>query len=137
MVSISLLKIEGLYITLTFGGICVFSSVCGCAGFVRDVTGGQDVKSVIVADYTNLDTHGNVDVEDLRQIDRDVRNHIEASQSEKVAMQICSRLPKNDSEIESMIQTGYDLAKHMSWNVVVKNYLLNSLRKIPDKVSLS
>jgi DNA-directed RNA polymerase subunit F len=78
-----------------------------------------------------------VDVEDLRQIDRDVRNHIEASQSEKVAMQIGSLLPKNDSEIESMIQTGYDLAKHMSWDVVVKNYLLNSLQKIPNKVSMS
>jgi hypothetical protein len=123
---------------LTFGGICVFSSVCGCAGFVRDVTGGQDVKSVIVADYTNLDaTYANADIEDLRQIDRDVRDRIEASQSEKVAMQICSRLPKNESEIESMIQTGFDLAKHMSWDIVVKNYLLNSLQKIHDKVSLS
>ena len=26
---------------LTFGGICVVSNVCGCAGFLRDVTGGQ------------------------------------------------------------------------------------------------
>ncbi|MBL7188502.1 MAG: glycosyltransferase [Phycisphaerae bacterium] len=122
---------------LTFGGICVFSSVCGCAGFVRDVTGGQDTKSVIVADYTNLETHANADIEDLRQINRDVRDRIEASQSEKVAMQICSRLPKNKSEIESMIQTGYDLAKNMSWDVVVKNYLLNSLQKIHSKVHLS
>jgi glycogen synthase len=122
---------------LTFGGICVFSSVCGCAGFVRDVTGGQDLKSVIVADYTNLETHANADIEDLRQINREVRDRIEASQSEKVAMQICSRLPKNESEIESMIQTGYDMAKNMSWDVVVKNYLLNSLQEIHSKVHLS
>jgi len=40
---------------LTFGGICVFSSVCGCSGFLRDVTGAEDVKNVIVADYTNLE----------------------------------------------------------------------------------
>ncbi|MHC4483519.1 MAG: glycosyltransferase family protein [Planctomycetota bacterium] len=43
---------------LTFGGICVISSVCGCAGFVRDVAGAQNpesVKNIIIADYTNLD----------------------------------------------------------------------------------
>lgn len=122
---------------LTFGGICVFSSVCGCDGFVRDVTGRQDVKNVIVGDYTNLQKRVDADIEDMLQINRNVRDRIEASQSEKVAMQICSRLPKNKSEIESMIQTGYDLAKNMSWDIVVKDYLLNSLQKIHSKVHLS
>ena len=122
---------------LTFGGICVFSSVCGCSGFLRDVTGAEDVKNVIVADYTNLETRRYADIEDMLHIDRRLRDQIEASQSAKVAMQICSRLPKNDSEIESMTQTGYELAKNMSWDVVVKNYLLNSLQKIPQSVRLS
>jgi len=122
---------------LTFGGLCVFSSVCGCLGFLRDVTGAEDVKNVIIADYTNMESHGYVDIEDLLQIDRSVRDRIEAAQSEKVAMQVCSRLPKNDSEIESMIQTGYELAKNMSWNVAVKDYLLNVLRKTPNKVHFS
>jgi len=45
-------------------------------------------------------------------------------------MQICSRLTKNESEIESMIQTGYQLARNMSWDIVVKNYLLKSLQKV-------
>jgi len=121
---------------LTFGGICVFSSVCGCLGFLRDVSGAEDVKNVIVADYTNLETHSQLDIEDLIQINRSVRDLIEASISEKVAMQICSRLPKNEAEIEGMIQTGYELAKDMNWDVVVNNYLLNSLRKIPNKVSV-
>jgi hypothetical protein len=121
---------------LTFGGICVFSSVCGCLGFLRDVTGPENVKNVIVADYTDLEVRSYIDVEDLLQINRSIRDRIEASQSEKVAMQICSRLPKDESEIENMVKTGYELAKNMSWDVVVKNYLLNSIRKIPDKVSL-
>ena len=63
-----------------------------------------------------------------------MRDQIEASQSEKVAMQICSRLPKNDAEIESMIKTGYELARNMSWDVVVQNYLLSGLQRIPHKV---
>ena len=62
-----------------------------------------------------------------------MRNQIEASVSEKVAMQIVRRLAKNESEIESMIQTGYSLAKNMSWEMVVKNYLLVSLQKALHK----
>jgi hypothetical protein len=118
---------------LTFGGICVFSSVCGCSGFLRDTTGTEDVKNVIIADYTNLQTQSYAEVEDILQIERSVRDRIEAGESEKVAMQICSRLPKNQAEIECMIQTGYELAKNMSWDVVVKNYLLNSLQSVCAK----
>jgi len=119
---------------LTFGGICVFSSVCGCWGFLRDVTGTGNVKNVIVADYTNLEIHNHADIEDLLQIDRSVRDRIEVTQSEKVAMQICSRLPQNEAEVESMTQTGYELARNMSWDVVVKNYLLSSLQKALHKL---
>ncbi|MHC4207512.1 MAG: glycosyltransferase family protein, partial [Planctomycetota bacterium] len=122
---------------LTFGGICVFSSVCGCLGFLRDVTGPENAKNVIVADYTDLEIADYIDIEDLIQIDRPMRDRIEANQSEKVAMQICSRLPKDESEIESMLKTGYELAKNMSWDMVVNNYLLKSVRKIPDKINLS
>jgi hypothetical protein len=121
---------------LTFGGLCVFSSVCGCSGFLRDVTGAKDVTNVIVADYTNLEAHSYADIEDLLQIDRATRDRIEAGQSEKVAMQICSRLPKNEPEIESMVRSGYELARNMSWDVVVNNYLLPSLRKIAERVRL-
>jgi hypothetical protein len=122
---------------LTFGGICVFSSVCGCLGFLRDVTGPEDVKNAIVADYTDLEIADYADIEDLMQINQSMRDRIEASQSEKVAMQICSRLPKDESEIESMLKAGYELAKNMSWDEVVKNYLLDSVQRIPDKISLS
>ena len=118
---------------LTFGGICVFSSVCGCAGFLRDVAREENVTNVIVADYTDLGTTAYGDIEDLLQIDRSVRDQIEDSVSEKVAMQICSRLAKSESESESLIQAGYSLAKNMSWDVVVKNYLLCSLEKAHRK----
>jgi len=118
---------------LTFGGICVISSVCGCSGFLQDITGAKNVKNVIIADYTNLGTRNYTDIEDMLQIDQPVRNQIEASESEKVAMQICSRLAKNESEIESIIQTGHELAKNMSWDMAVKNYLLSSLQKALHK----
>jgi len=121
---------------LTFGGICVISNVCGCAGFLRDVTGERDVKNVIVADYTSLRTQDYADIEDMLQIDRPVRERIEASVSEKVAMQICSRLANNESEIESMIESGYQLAENMSWDIVVKNYLLRNLYGVRHKLRI-
>lgn len=121
---------------LTFGGICVVSSVCGCAGLVRDISGAEDVKNVIIADYTSLERYNFADIEDVLQIDRSVRDEIEHSVSEIVAMQICSRLAKNESDIESMIESGYNLAKDMSWDVVVKNYLIKSLQKaLPEGCS--
>jgi hypothetical protein len=69
----------------------------------------------------------------LLQIDQPVRNQIEASVSEKVAKEVVARLPQKESEIEDMIQTGYGLAKNMSWDVAVRDYLLVSLQKALDK----
>ena len=121
---------------LTFGGICVISSVCGCYGFLQDVTGGQEIKNVIVADYTNLHAEDYVDIEDMLLIDRTTRDRIEISEAEKVAMQICSRLPKNEAEVEAMAETGWHLAQNMSWNAVVENYLLESLVGSPHPVRI-
>ncbi|MBW8042336.1 MAG: hypothetical protein FVQ85_20395 [Planctomycetes bacterium] len=118
---------------LTFGGICVVSSVCGCAGFLQDVTNGENVKNVIVADYTYLENQDHTDIEALLQIDRPIRNQIEASVSERVAKEVVARLPQNESEIEDLVQTGYGLAKNMSWEVAVRDYLLVSLQKALDK----
>ena len=48
-------------------------------------------------------------------------------------MQICSRLTEDQSEIEKMIESGYALAQNMSWDVVVKDYLLPGLQKVFSK----
>jgi hypothetical protein len=120
---------------LSFGSICVISSVCGCAGFARDVTGERDVRNIIIADYTNLNNCWPANIEDVLQIDRSVHNKIEASESEKIAKKIILQLPKNKAETQSMIQTGYSLSQNMSWDVVVKNYFLKSLQKTPIRMS--
>jgi len=117
---------------LTFGGICVVSSVSGCAGFVRDVTNGEGSKNIVIADYISLGKNGFADIEDPLQIGMSVRNQIEDYVSDKIAMQVCSLLAKNDSQLEGMIKAGCELAKNMSWDVAVKDYLLPSLQKSAD-----
>ncbi|MCI0366278.1 MAG: glycosyltransferase, partial [Phycisphaerales bacterium] len=37
------------------GAVCVISNVCGCRGFVDEVTGGVEIDNVIVGDFTRLD----------------------------------------------------------------------------------
>ncbi len=118
---------------LSFGGLCVVSNVCGCAGFVKAVTGGQDVRNVIIADYTQLNWDGWYDLEDLQQINKEARDRIEQQVSQRVALEICARLPKQDAEVASMIETGYNLAKHMGWEAVAEKYVLKSLRKATQK----
>ena len=118
---------------LSFGGLCVVSNVCGCAGFVKAVTGGQDVRNVIIADYTQLNWDSWYDLEDLQQINKEARDRIEQQVSQRVALEICARLPKQDAEVASMIETGYSLAKHMGWEAVAEKYVLKSLRKATQK----
>ncbi len=117
---------------LTFGGICVVSNVCGCTGFLRDVTAGREVRNVIVADYTNLGDYQYADIEDLQQINRKVRDHIEAVEGARVAQEVLDRLPKSDAELDSLICEGHRLAHNMSWDVVVRKYLLNDLARIAE-----
>jgi glycogen synthase len=114
---------------LSFGGICVISNVCGCAGFVKKVCDPQETRNVIIADYTDLDGMKFNNVADMLKIDTSVRNQLERYVSEKVAMEILARLPKNDEETVSMINSGFELAQQMSWDVVVENYILKGFAK--------
>ena len=118
---------------LTFGGLCVFSNVSGCAGFVSDASANASTKdgtrNVIVADYTSIDAQL-ADISDLLTIGRSVRDQIEAAESRDVADEILMLLPKSNAEIASMIENGRRIAQNMSWDVVVNDYLLPTFEKI-------
>ncbi len=114
---------------LCFGGLCVVTSLCGCAGFVRAVSKGQKVPNVIEVDYTNLDGQRGMSLEDLLKIDRQFRDQIEYKVSERVALEICARLPKNDDDFNRLLHSGYELASYMGWETVVEKYFLKSLKK--------
>jgi glycosyltransferase involved in cell wall biosynthesis len=112
---------------LSFGGICVVSSVCGCAGFINRICNPSESRNVIIADYTDLDGMQFNSVWDLLKIDIETRNKLERYVSEKIAMGIMVRLPKNDEEMTEMINSGFTLAAQMSWDVVVEKYILPGL----------
>jgi len=97
------------------------------------VTGGQSVSNVLLADYADLGDRSFGDIEDLLTIDRHVRDQIETAEAARLAKEIVARLPRDDAELETMICEGYRLAYNMSWDVVVRKYLLADLSCAFDK----
>ena len=52
------------------------------------------------------------------------RDAIEHHVAEKVAKDLMDRLPRSPKEFEAFIQRGYDLATHMSWDAVARDYIV-------------
>ena len=117
---------------LTYGGICVLSSVCGCVGFVRKVADDNLYPNVIIADYTDLDDPA-MDVDDLLQFDFERRDQIEQRVARKVAEQVLRALPQDNHQLEEYMSRGYELACQMSWEVVAQDYFLPALERACKK----
>jgi hypothetical protein len=107
---------------ISFGGICIFSNVCGCAGFVKKAAGGA-TPNAIVADYTDLPVTG-MRPDEILAIGQAERDQIESAVSAGVASELLSRLPNSAKEMEPFVDRGYALATKMSWDVVARDYVL-------------
>jgi hypothetical protein len=118
---------------LSFGGLCVITNICGCAGFVDKVTGGSDVPNVLVADYTRLPG----DLGNALSIGARERDAAEEDEAERVAAEILGRLSNEPDRRRAMIDRGYELARQMSWEVVCTDYLLPVLQEITQPASAS
>jgi hypothetical protein len=118
---------------LTFGALCVYSNVCGCAGFYGHASKGLDNRNVILADYTRLANSDGVAVEDLIRIGQAERDRVEARESAAVAAEILRRLPQDEAETESLLRSGYAVANRMSWRVVVNRCLLNHFQELDER----
>ncbi len=108
---------------ISFGGICVFSECCGCAGFVNKAAGGQPTPNVIVADYTDLPNKA-LRPEQLMAIGQPQRDEIEHMVATKVAAELIQRLPRTPQEFEGFVERGYKLAEQMSWDAVARDYVV-------------
>ena len=109
---------------ISFGGICVFTNVCGCAGFVEKAAGGKPTPNVIVADYTDLP--------EQRPAPRAADEHRPAAarcRSRTLSPRwwptdLMERLPRTPAEFEQFIDRGHALAEKMSWDAVARDYVI-------------
>ena len=106
----------------------MISSVCGCLGFAKRMCNLNGLKNIIVADYTNQNDDTLNEIDALLEINKTLYNQLEDVVNDKVANEIIQRLTRDLTKIEEMIQTGYDLAKNISWDTIAKNYLLKNLQ---------
>ena len=119
---------------LSFGAICCVSNVCGCVGFVERVAGDvANVPNVVVADYVSLPWGYWLNSPyDALTIDLGARGHIEGVNSAQAAQEIFDVLPRNEEQMQALLDRGQEIARGMSWDVVVADYLapaLNNARK--------
>jgi hypothetical protein len=122
---------------ISFGGICVFTELCGCAGFVRKahqaVSGNGAEKpcvNAIEVDYTQLpEKMRNQTVGELLKMDREARENIEVNVATQIAEELFTRLPRTPKDFEMLITTGGKLGGEMSWDAVAKNYVLPGLNR--------
>jgi len=120
---------------LSVGGLCVISNVCGCAGFVDDATGGQPSPNVIVADFTEI-AKPRPPAQNLLTIDRKFRDAVENRVTRRVAEELLKRLPNSPADKGKLIESGYDLASRMTWEVVARNYFLPAIDRALKKQRL-
>jgi hypothetical protein len=114
---------------ISFGGICAFTSLCGCAGFTRQVLSGKKAPNVLELDYTIAPELNLTSVEDCLSLDRQTRDHIESLVAGRAAEEIFRRLPQTEQQIGRMLEHGCELAQQMSWEVVARDYVLPGIQR--------
>jgi hypothetical protein len=114
---------------LCFGALCVGSNVCGAMGFVRRASEHvAKADNVIEGDF--LRVPDDMSIDDLLKISVERRDAIEAGEGKRLAERIIELLPRDRTSMERLVGSGHDLAQRMSWQRVVKEYFLPSLRRV-------
>jgi len=116
---------------LTSGALCCISNVCGCAGFVASAAGGlENAPNLVIADYVSLPPgYWLGSPYDALAIDGGVRGWIERSNSYTTAQTIFERLPKDEAEMQALLESGQTIAQRMSWDIVARDMLLPGLAR--------
>ena len=112
---------------LSFGSICVMSSVCGCRFFAEKAAGPGGSLNVIVADYCSYRAEPNT-IEAYKSVRREDREAYAQKVAQSVTRRIIESLPRTIEDKAAFIRRGYELAYRMSWEVVARDYFLPAIR---------
>ncbi|MFO0974398.1 MAG: hypothetical protein U1A27_13300 [Phycisphaerae bacterium] len=110
---------------VSFGALCVFSGVCGCAGFVQDVASAETRENLVIADYTDLPAAR--DIPALLAMKMDEREANDRRVARGVAREIARLLPRSADARAAAVHRGVELAQRMSWEVVARDYVFPAI----------
>ncbi len=114
---------------LSAGALCVVSDSCGCVGFARQAArdlgeGAGPLSNIRVVDYTSLQDLGGRDPLSIGTWERD---QVEQRAADAAAWFIIDSLPRGAERKQQLIDTGFALARRMSWNVVAGERMLPAM----------
>jgi len=112
---------------LSYGAICVVSNVCGCVGFARRCAGGKLPPNVLEGDFTKLP--GRLKAADPIRVTLAHRDRVEAAEGKRLAKELFARLPKDEAEMARLLESGWELARQMDWERVVREYFLPAVHR--------
>ena len=115
---------------LGYGGLCLVTDVCGCAGYIKNENQITDIPQANYIEASFLDLNEDLNIDQLRKLTIEQRNEIENIEAKRLAKSILENLPHSESDYDKNLKAGYALASKMSWDNVVDNYFLPSLKKI-------
>ncbi len=113
---------------LTYGGLCLVSTTCGCTGFLRQVSGQRRPPNVLLANYIDLLRRPRT-VKDALALGAAERREIETRLGEQLADQLMKRLPAGPDEEQKLLESGYELAHKMSWDAVAERFVFPAIRR--------
>ena len=58
------------------------------------------------------------------------RRRVERRVADRIARQIAERLPTDESQQRDLVESGYKLAKRMSWDEVAQAYIMPTVDRI-------
>ena len=113
---------------LSAGAICVVSSICGCVGLIKRCCPNELAKNIIIADYVTAERR--MKIEQILKIDKSERDAIEARQAKRIAKELLDKLPRNQADIESLLNSGSQIAQKITWQNILQDYFLPAIEKL-------
>ncbi|MGE0479015.1 MAG: hypothetical protein AB7Q17_00965 [Phycisphaerae bacterium] len=115
---------------LSYGGVCVVSTSCGCAGAVKQLLNAENARNIVLADYIHAEADRRPQtVKQAIEIGEQERRAAEERAAEVVARELLRRLPTNEAEERELLETGHALAEKLSWDAVAERFILPAMRR--------
>jgi hypothetical protein len=113
--------------TLTYGGLCVVSTSCGCTGLIKQAA-TRGSPNVLPADYIGAGP-GALHVKDALEVGTPERRRVELAVARDLAGRLIERLPRTGEARAKLRASGYELARRMSWDAVVERTIFPAIRR--------
>ena len=101
---------------------------------IKDITGLAGLAPTESADL--VQEQGASKGQLLTIVDQALKNRDVAFREKFVAIvaeEILRKLPKDEGDMQRMLESGYDLAQHMGWDAVAREYVLPAIAEADAK----